>query len=165
VYGCLSYSDPFGLCPPEDKDDGPHCHVVFLGLNLNAVIFSGVTLSIGVTYSRDEGFGVYERGGVEVGLDVSFGVEGGYSSNRAAFDGPSLEACAGGGEAASASACVAANENGVTLSGSGGASASTLAMPVTDRSGGTITKSYTYKDFKHTVMRFAQGILNLYHIP
>ena len=114
----VNFSDPFGLCPPENPtrtDDCPGGQVRFQGLNVNLVPGAGVTLAFGV-YQNDRGSGRYLRFGFGVGLNVGVGTEGGASRLLAAFSGDGEALC---GNIGPVNGCYGENENGPTVSGGG----------------------------------------------
>ena len=84
--GLINSRDPFGLCPPKDKDDGPWCNVAFYGVTASLVLGGGPVVAAG-RYESGEGSGWYFRFGAGTGLDVGAGFEVGLSQNFSAFGG------------------------------------------------------------------------------
>ena len=98
----VSYSDPFGLCPPEDKNDGPECkRVFFAGVSGSAIAGVGGAGGAGLILWSGEEPGIYVRGGGGFGGDVGGGGELGTSTNLNAFknwsDGASVSLLGIGG--------------------------------------------------------------------
>lgn len=91
----VNNSDPFGLCPPVDTNNGPECKIVFAGISMTVILGAGFTVAAGVYDSRD-GSGYYFRVGGGAGLEAGVGFEAGQSDNRAAMEGDSEGASAGG---------------------------------------------------------------------
>ena len=138
----INFSDPFGLCPPEDEDDGPHCAVVSLGATVSGKLGSGGGLSFGLMGSIDEGLGVYVRPSVGAGIGARAGMEVGFARTRAAFDGGALHGCVGFGPA---DACFGGGPAGKSGSLAAGVGISELGPLSTDVQF-SHTRSYTMKD-------------------
>lgn len=86
------------MCPPHDKNDGPHCRnggkVVATGFTFNAIFGAGPTVGIGA-YSNDAGSGTYFKIGWGVGFDVSGGVDVSTADSLGTFSGEGEAACGG----------------------------------------------------------------------
>jgi RHS repeat-associated protein len=147
----VNYSDPFGLCPPADKNYSTCAHgslewarganrtqgnsvgkqappgvVAFSGATAAGFLGVGATASAGLFHSR-YGNGPYLHVGSGPGLDIGAGGEGGASQNLDAFRGSSVGGCAG---ALSVGGCVSGNSSGGTLSGSETVGTRDLPIPV-----------------------------------
>lgn len=86
----VNFSDPFGLCPPLDNQNGPECgRVVFVGVSGSAILGYGGSGAVGLILWSGEGPGVYVRGGGGFGGDVGASGEIGTSTNMNAFSGSS----------------------------------------------------------------------------
>ena len=108
----VNFSDPFGLCPPDDTNDGPECKVSLVGGTASYFVVLGGTVSAG-RYINGEGEGWFLTLGIGVGLEAGGGVEGGTSSNRAALSNGALEVSGGAGLGAARSW----NKDGKTTTG------------------------------------------------
>jgi len=109
----VAYTDPFGLCPPEDKNDGPECKLTLAGGTASFFFVLGATVSAG-RYINGEGEGWFFSLGLGAGLEAGASVEGGKSSNRASLSGGSLEV---GGGALFVSGSKSWNKDGTTTAG------------------------------------------------
>ena len=135
------------MCPPKDTTP---CPQTFLGLGGSFVLGAGISFSFGLTYSEDEGLGLYASGGVHAGLDVGVAYESGVFESRADFDGVALEACVGGGAAGAGTAFCG---SGAVEDGEGDGKGGTFKVgmgpsPATVTFGGTATGSVTWGDVK-----------------
>ncbi|MEO8879633.1 MAG: RHS repeat-associated core domain-containing protein [Gemmatimonadaceae bacterium] len=108
----VNFSDPFGLCPPEDQETGPQCRVYAFGVTLNAILIAGFTVGAG-HYSTAQGSGWYFRVGGGTGFDASIGVDATMSDNLAAFSGDGEGTCAG---INAGNGCRSTNASGKTYS-------------------------------------------------
>jgi hypothetical protein len=87
----VNFSDPFGLCPPEDDTPCPtpaagKNPVEFIGGTLSFVFVMGGSASAGI-YCEANGCGIYGRLNAEAGLSVFGGGEVGVSDSPEAFNG------------------------------------------------------------------------------
>ena len=133
-----TFTDPFGLCPPQDTKDGPECRrggpVTFVGAVVNFIAAAGFTAAVG-RYSNQDERGFYLRVGYGAGADVSVGSEGGSST--------SIEAFSGAGSAVSGGVLIfngsyGRNNSGTTVS-AGAALGPTEALPASGHSEETNT--------------------------
>ena len=111
----VNYSDPFGLCPPKDRNNGPECkRVVFAGISGSAILGAGGSGGLGVIVWSGKGPGLYLRGGGGFGGSIGGGGELGTSTNLYAFrkwgNGAALSVFGAGGS-------YAHNEDGNTYAG------------------------------------------------
>jgi RHS repeat-associated protein len=110
----VAYTDPFGLCPPEDNIDGPWCKVAIVGGTASFFFVLGATVSAG-RYISGEGEGWFMKIGLGAGLEAGGGVEAGTSKNRAALSNGALELA---GSAGPVGAGRSWNKDGTTTTGS-----------------------------------------------
>ena len=108
----VNFSDPSGLCPPEDTNDGPDCKVAFIGVSLSFYFVLGGEVAFG-RYISAQGEGTYFKLGLGAGFEAGGVVEGGESRNRAAMSGGGVEA---GGGALFVNAARSWNNSGKTNS-------------------------------------------------
>jgi len=87
----VTFSDPFGLCPPKDDTPCPEPAnpVKFIGATGAFVFVMGGSVGAGI-YCEANGCGVYGRFQAEGGLSVFGGVEAGVSNSPDAFNGPGV---------------------------------------------------------------------------
>ncbi len=132
---CVNYDDPFGLCPPQDKNYSTCVHgspqwkeganrsqsavahtsvnpVSFLGVTASEVIGVGPTVSAGV-YADRYGIGAFFTVGLGTGLDIGAGLHGGYSTSATALGGDAEGGCAG---VTPVAGCLTSNSAGKTVS-------------------------------------------------
>ena len=148
----VNTTDPFGLCPPEDENDGFFCHVLFVGLSGSAIYGSGPTGGAGVILWSSEGPGVYARGGWGFGGDVGASGDAGHSSSLAAFTGNSLGACMSVSVAESSyGGCGSHNSAGWTESVTYGERAGKYAYPVAQHVEASYTRALTAKGMARMV--------------
>jgi RHS repeat-associated protein len=77
-----SFTDPFGLCPPEDDNDGPECeqgNIVTVSLTFSVAVGDGFNIEVGTATNVDNGWAIkYARmgksggGGIGTGLEVTY---------------------------------------------------------------------------------------------
>jgi RHS repeat-associated protein len=149
----VNFSDPFGLCPPEDTKDGPECKkVVAVGATASWVLSKGPSLSAGVILYSGEGPGVFFTTGMHEG--ISGGVTGDLevSKNMNAFNGKSDQGCVG---PAVGAICGSRNSSGKSVTLSAGYRGGP-AMPATATLGKTVTHKLTWKDVRDAAFLWAK---------
>lgn len=147
----VNHSDPFGLCPPQDTNDGPECKkVVALGVTASWVIGKGPSMSAGVILSSGEGPGVFLSKGVHEGIAGGVSADLTVAESMNQFGGATATVCVGAGPG---SVCGGKNSSGNSV----GASVTLRGpIPATATVGTTVTQKVTWKDVKEAAMEWAK---------
>jgi hypothetical protein len=136
----VNFSDPFGLCPPEDQNDGPECRgVVAVGGTASWVVSQGKSISAGLILYSGEGPGVFWSTGSHEGIAGGLSADLTVSPSMNQFAGPTAVGCVG---PAVGAICGGTNSSGESVTGS-----ITIRgpFPVTATGGTTVTKKLTLR--------------------